>query len=347
MSVIVASGSPSTKAVDGEECEVIPFAGADKGGEFSSFGVGFLCVDLDGPGGSLWGLVMPHMLIQSWRAMKLLEHIPQIEHGTLCACWYAANERVHESDQRHIDELRTQFDNPGRFEALRAEVLALVPTNEELDAMLTIVRDNNVDVSVYELTRLVEQGKLAPHPIIEELAQKDEARNREYQEREAFIKAPMPAEESLGTLFEELRITNMLDGVPFGGYGFDWGHIKLEELDTYVKRYSTGEHSSEFPLRHTTKGPYSFGEDLMPGVKMISTTFGEIEEPYFVTSDGTRYTFTTAAFHEDSIVVTTKIEKEGSEPKEGTYTVPSFRNLIGPITPPEPEKKPRRSWHRK
>jgi len=346
MSVIVASGSPSTKAVDGQECEVIPFAGADKEGEFSSFGVGFLCVDLDGPGGSLWGLVMPHKLIQSWRAMKLLEHIQKIEHGTLCACWYAANERVHESDQRHIDRLMMQFDSPGRFEALRADILALVPTNDELEAMLTIVRDSNIDVSVYELTQLVKQGKLSPHPIIEELVQRDEARSREYKEREAFIEAALAPEESLSAFFGELRITNMLDGVPFGGYGFDWGHIDLAELDTYVKRYSTGKHSTEFPLRHTTEGPYTTGAEVKPGVTLISTTFGEVEEPYFVTNDGTRYTFLAAAFHEGSIVVTTKIEKDESVPEEGTYTVPTLRAMVGPVTTPEPEKKYRRFGRR-
>jgi hypothetical protein len=286
------------------------------------------------------------MLIQSWRAMKLLEYVPRIGRGTLCACWYATGKRVHDSDKRYLDDLASQFSTREEFETIRARVLASVPDAEEFDRMLTMVRDKSIDVSVDELTELIEQGELPHHEIVNELVRKDEERRHEYEAREAFVEAPMPPAESLGKLFEDLSIANMLDGVPFGGYGLDWGHIKLERLDTYVKRYSTGYCAgSQFQLRHTTEGPYTQSARLAKGVTMFQTSFREVEEPYFVAGDGTKYTFLDAAYHDGSIVVKTRIERDGAEPEEGTYTVPTLRSMVGPV--PEPKAKKRRRFGRR
>lgn len=314
MSVLVATGTPSVKIVDGHAHEVTPFAGADREGEFSSFGVGYVLSN--GGIGSIWGLSMPQMLIQSWRGMKLLEHISKIGHGTLSACYYAANERVHSSEMHFLDELAEQFGARKEFEEVRQAVLASVPSVEEFERMLIVVRDLKLDVSVRELVELIEAGKLPHHPIVDELVLKDEERHREYDDHEAFIDAPMPPGESLGKLFGELRIDYMLDGPPYGGYGFDWGHIELARLDAYTKRYSTGKHGEghQFSLLHTAGG-----------------IEGEIEAPYCVARDHTKYTFLTAAYLDGAIVVTTKVEKDGAEAEEGTYTVPNLRAMIGPV----------------
>lgn len=339
MTVQVAQGNPCTKVIHGQEHEVIPFAGANSEDEFASFGVGFHYANESG--GSVWGLTMPHMLIQSWRAMKLLEHIPQINNGTLCACWYAAGEIRHQSDQRYIAELTAQFEDPIKFHAIRAEILAAVPLSDELDAMLTIVRDRGVDVSVDELKKMVEQGKIPSHSIIDELAAKRDAKLAAYKAREEFVEAPMPPEESLSALFVELGIANMLDGIPCGGYGFDWGHIDIVNLDTYVKRYSTGKYcsGSEFTLRHTTQGPETRSANVCRGVTMFQTSFGEIEEPFVVAKDGTKYTFASAAFRDGSILVKVNIEKKGVEPKEGMHSVPELHSMIGPLAKPKRRRR--------
>lgn len=274
------------------------------------------------------------MLIQSWRAMKLLEYIPQIDSGTLSACWYAGNEKPHPSDEHFIDELAAQSEDPARFHAMRAEILASVPHGDELDAMLTIVRDRGIDVSVRELQSMVDEGKISSHPIISELVAKQEAESADYKTQEQFIAAPMLPKESLGVLFAELGITNMLDGVPFGGYGMDWGHIKLTELDAYVKRYSTGKYCSgaEFALRRTTTVPKTRSASIARGVTMVSTSVGEIEEPFVIAKDGTKYTFTSAAYRDGGIMVSVNIEKKGIEPKTGTYPVSDLRSTIGPLS---------------
>ncbi len=339
MTVLVAQGNPCTKVIDGQEHEVVPFAGANKEGEFASFGVGYQL--LSEGSGSIWGLVMPHMLIQSWRAMKLLERVPHINSGTLCACWYAASENPHSSDQRHIDELAAEFGGPAAFEALRAEILAAVPLSDELDAMLTIVRDRGVEVSVHELNTMVEAGKIPPHPIIDELTAMQEAKSAAHKAHEQFVEALMPVEESLGAFFAQLGIRNMIDGIPIGAYGMDWGHIDVVNLDVYVKRYSTGRYcsDSDFPLRHTTQGPDTRSANVGGGVRVYLTSFGEIEEPFVVAKDGTKYTFTTAAYRDGKIMVKTLVGKDGVEPEEGTYSVPELREMIGRL------RRRRDRWH--
>src|SRR4030043_245052 len=102
--VAVAFGQEGLKAVDVKIQKAIPFVGADHAGELSSFGVGLVLPE-NGKSAQIWGLVSPHMLIQSWRAMKILEHVEVIEHGTLCATWYAGSREVHSSNQHYIDEL--------------------------------------------------------------------------------------------------------------------------------------------------------------------------------------------------------------------------------------------------
>ena len=109
--VIAAQGHESEKFVNGEKRKVIPFVGADREGEFSQMGVGFIDSE---KGGMIWGLVCPHTLIQSWRGMKILERAQRIEHSTLCACWNAGRRQIHSVDERIVNELAEQFGVPVR-----------------------------------------------------------------------------------------------------------------------------------------------------------------------------------------------------------------------------------------
>lgn len=70
--------------------KAVPFVGVDNEGEFAQLGVGVEFPELGKA--YLWGLVIPHRLIQSWRGMNILEQTTVINpSNTLAACWYAAD----------------------------------------------------------------------------------------------------------------------------------------------------------------------------------------------------------------------------------------------------------------
>lgn len=339
MFVVIAEGRPSIKVVDNQEREVVPFTGTERGSGVT-FGAGFYFANEGG--GFISGVAAPRKLIRSWRAMKLIEQVPKIGYGTLFACWNAAQEWVHDSEKRYIDGLASQFSSPETFEAIRSDILNAVPTAEEFEQMLTIVRVENLRVFVKELTELIERDELPHHPIVDELVQEEEERWRRYREHKAFVEAPMSPAESLGALFEELGITNVLNGAPFGVYELNWGHIQLSELDTYVKGFSTGEYNEGcwFPLWRTTKDPCTLSAQIAKAVPRLEVSLMKTEKPWCITPDST-YIFLEAAYRDGSIVVKTHVEEKGKEPEVGTYSVQMLRDMIGP-----PKKKRRRFGRR-
>lgn len=329
MSVIIAQGKARVKIVEGVSREVIPFVGADRQGLLASFGVGYRIVNQRG--GTIWGLVMPHLLIQSWRAMKLLECIPVIDRGTLCGCWYAAGEKMHEGNRHYVDDLARQFEERLQVEKMRASVLKLLPSEAELSAMLICLRNHKIEVSVDEMSDLINRGQLLPHPLVDELIKEDEARRRELAEHMALVHAAMPQEESLSALFADLGIDNMIDGAPFGGYGLDWGHIKLNELDTYVKRFTTGRYGKGhyFELRRTN--PYTNTAQLDGKIPQYQTYFGVVEEPWFLARDGTKFTFRRARYHNGSIAVEVNSRHPNGDLCHKELSVPEIRKVLGPL----------------
>lgn len=183
MSLVIATrGVQSEKVVDGRRKQVIPFVGADREGEFAQMGVGLTFPDEQK--GTIWGPVMPHALIQSWRGMKILERIENIGHGTLCACWTVARRDVHDSDERYLEELAKQLGGADKLQTLRAEVLASAPSADELNVMITNLREKGVDVDSWELEEEVRAGRIATSQLIETLARETEERRRAYRREE-------------------------------------------------------------------------------------------------------------------------------------------------------------------
>lgn len=329
-------GSESEKVVDMRRKKVIPFVGADREGEFAQMGVGLIFPDEQKQKGTIWGLLVPHALIQSWRGMKILERIERIDHGTLCACWTVARREVHDSDKRHLDELAEQLGSADKLQVLRDEVLASVPSTDELNTMIVNLREKGVDVDSWELEEEVKAGRITTSPLIETLARETEERRQAYKCEEKEVNNPLSREESLGAFFEDLGIANFIIGGGIGGYGLDWGHIKLDELDKTAKRDSFSKYLTEgHRLEHTTEGPETFSASVAPGVTMHTTSFGEIEQPWFVVMDGTKYTFVSAKFRDGRFHIKTRVEKGESAPTEGEYTINELRNMIGPL-PPKP-----------
>lgn len=332
--VIATRGIQSEKTLGGHRKQVVPFVGADREGEFAQMGIGLIFPD-EGKG-NIWGLVTPHALIQSWRGMKILEKVETINHGTLCACWTVARRDVHDSDKRCLDELAEQFGGMEKLQAVREDVLTSVPSADELNTMITNLREKGVEVDGWELEEEVKAGRIATSSLIETITSETEQRRQAYQREEEEVKKPLPRDESLTAFFEDLGIANFIIGGGIGGYGMDWGHIKLEELDSIAKRDSFSKYLTDgHRLEHTTEGPETFSAQVAPGVTMYQTSFGEIEQPYFTAMDGTKYTFVSAKFRDGHFHIKTKVEKEGTPPAEGDRTINELREMIGPI-PPKP-----------
>lgn len=332
--VIAAYGVQSEKVVDGQRRQVVPFVGADREGEFSQMGLGLVYPD---GRGTIWGCVMPHLLIQSWRGMKILERIERIDHGTLCGCWTIARRDVHPSDKRYLDELAEQVGGADKLQALRDEVLASVPSADELNTMITSLREKGVDVNSWELEEEVKAGRIAMSPLIEMLVRETEERRQEHQREEEEIKRPLSRTESLGAFFEDLGIANFLDGPAFGAYGMDWGHINLGELDQLAKRASFSKYLPDgLHLEHTTSGPETISAKIGQGVTMFQTSFGEIEQPWYVDATGTKYTFLSAKWIDGHFCVRVLVDQSGEEasPEATSFTVPQLRSMIKVAAPP-------------
>lgn len=140
----------------------------------------------------------------------------------------------------------------------------------------------------------------------------------------------------MSAFFADLGIGSFIIGDGFGGYGMDWGHIKLEELDRIAKRDSFSKYLTEgHRLEHTTEGPGTFSAPVAPGVTMYTTSFGEIEQPWFIAMDGTKYTFVSAKFRDGRFHIKTKVEKGEAAPVEGEHAISELRGMIGPL-PPKP-----------
>lgn len=330
--VIAVKGSESEKVVDMRRRKVVPFVGADREGKFSQMGIGLIFPEEQQ--GTIWGLVMPHMLIQSWRGMKLLEQIEEIGHGTLCACYYAGSHKMHDSELRYLDELAVKVGGADKLQTLRDEVLASVPNTDELNAMITALREKGVDVGSWELEEEVRAGRLEMSPLIEELVRETEESRSAYQRKEDEVNKPLPREESLGAFFDDLGIANFIIGGGIGGYGMDWGHITLADLDKTAKRDSFSKYLTEgHHLEHTTQGPETTSASVATGVTMYTTSFGEIEQPWFVAQDGAKYKFLSAKWRDDHFYIRTLVEQpqEMVPPGVMEYTIAQLRAMIGPL----------------
>lgn len=315
MVVMIGTTEPSLKLVNNEQHTITPFFGMDREGDFAQMGVGFVN---EAGQGSMWGLLAPTMLITSWRAMRILAHLPTVERHTLSHCWYAASGRGNA-----IETLRAQSVSTQAFD----ELLTAMPDSQELDRMLTFVHERGIEVNIYELRELVEQGLIDDHPIIAMFEKRHEKSRDRYEARERFIAAPLADSCSLSALFESLGIDNLLDGEPFGGYGMDWGHIKLGDLDSMIKQTSTGTYASSFQLKRTTEPPTTRGCGIRGSdVTMFTTTFGDIETPFYVDATGTKYTFVSAKFRYDTIVVSMEVGDE--YPVQLDMTVEALREAI-------------------
>ncbi|MGW8185548.1 MAG: hypothetical protein ACWGHO_05580 [Candidatus Moraniibacteriota bacterium] len=332
--VIAIQGEMSEKIVDGQKRKVIPFVGADSEGEFSHMGIGLLYTE--DRSSILWGLVIPHYLIQSWRGMKILEQIKEISHGTLTACWYAGKKNLNDSEKYYLDELATQFSSRKEFDAIRATIISSAPSPEEVESMILNFGEKDVDIESSELQKEVKAGLISTSTTINELIAETQRKREEYQRKEEVINKPLAPEESLSLFFQDLEIDNFIIGGGIGGYGMDWGHIKLEELDQVAKRDSFSEYLTDgHRLEHTTEAPRSAKRSLSCGISAYTTSFGKIEQPRFTDKNGTTYKFISAKYHDEHFFIKVLVANPEIIPYTGDFTIGRLRDMIGEL----PKKK--------
>lgn len=132
--VRACTGQQSEKTIGSVLKSVTPFVGSDREGEISQLGIGLI----DGTSASFWGLLVPHLVIRSWRAMKILEQLQTIQADSLCACYYAARREIDDTNKNLIESLANLFGGINKFEAVRRTVLASAPSADELNEMLAI-----------------------------------------------------------------------------------------------------------------------------------------------------------------------------------------------------------------
>lgn len=157
---VIFKGQESTKNVDGKSTKVIPFAGTDRDGEFSSMGVGLIYSDSGK--GQIWGLAMPHDIIASYRGMRIAEEVPTFGHGTLAACWYAGKNNVDSSDRGYINYIKGMIGADKRREILRAPL-------PSFDDAIKSMQKRNIDFDVYPFLTEIKKGSLSMTPVLEQV----------------------------------------------------------------------------------------------------------------------------------------------------------------------------------
>ncbi len=163
--IVLFRGEESTKNLHGRNRKVTLFAGTDKDGEYPSMGVGLLYTNAgDGPKGDIWGLVTPHDVVASYRGMKIAEAVPKFSLGTLAACWYAGQNRVHSSDERYVTEIETMIGADRRAAILNAPL-------PNFDDAIALMRERGINFDVDPFLEEAEKGNLTLTPPLEEAVQ--------------------------------------------------------------------------------------------------------------------------------------------------------------------------------
>lgn len=105
---IIASGKPSNKLIDGKKETVIPIINADG----KNNGVGYY--NPETKQGSVWGLLNHLNLFRAWRAMEIVQALPEIKRYSLSAAWYSANIDIRKDEIKYTQRLAELFPTQKR-----------------------------------------------------------------------------------------------------------------------------------------------------------------------------------------------------------------------------------------
>ena len=165
----------NTVVLEGKKLEIkgygtaIPFIGAIKRKEkcWGELGIGIFFPESNT--GDFWGLLAPHTLIQSWRAMKILEEVDFYDWRIYGICWESAEADIHHNNKHYLDKLTGYFKNVEKCKKARIDALNSTPTAKELQSMLQIMQNRRIDVFARELEEEIRRGNIKTSPLIEKI----------------------------------------------------------------------------------------------------------------------------------------------------------------------------------
>lgn len=167
--LVLARSAPKVRLINDEPAETEVFVGATKQGILSEVGVGI--IDNTNKTVRLWGPLAPHRLIQSWRAMWLLEHVVRIDTDTLHDAWYVAAPEIKSIDTPAFDALTERIGSIDGLLALRAEILDRMIDTSELDQAITFLRLSGILIDGHELEdEILRGGILGTSSVMQAIA---------------------------------------------------------------------------------------------------------------------------------------------------------------------------------
>lgn len=239
--------------------------------KLSQFGVGLLCDDGQT---EMWGLLYPHYLIRSWRAMHILDRVSYVEPGslvnpkTLCACYYAAG-RPNKNDterERYVSQLRQQIPD---IDDLCEQLFLTKIDDEELDSMLAFCNDpeNGIRLAERELVEELEVGTINRTDEVSKTLVLAEYEHKLRKKNQKISKRQLPKDKSF-KIFCKNAVIQYLSDTPIEAYGWwDWGHCDIEKIDEEIvysglnfggKKYISCTQNPE-----TAKNPGQFGRPVL------------------------------------------------------------------------------------
>ena len=320
---VLLQGQPRHMNMEGKLYQEIPSLLIDT--KSRNFFLGVFLPEENAFYNALWG-ESPEV-IHGWRALKLLESLPVVDNMILHATWGVT--RRESLDPYYMDKIAHLFGGLEQLTTLRNGLMQTGPSPELLQEMIARTRERGVRVDGWELKREIDAGIVTTTPLIEEIIKNAEASTAAAREKldrqEAELKVPLPDEESLGKLLQQLEIGNIIVGLPFGFFGLDWDFTRLEQVDKMLRGHSYYDTSGE-SLWRSTDVPTFKRKELVPGVAMIAPFGGEIVQLSWIdNSTQVKVTFKDARFFEGHIYLKTLFERPSGEIEETEYTVPEFR----------------------
>lgn len=192
--IILAKGKPGNKIIENRTVQAVPTMGIVLS-ESPHLVKGLIYPERVGRRSirALYGS-SPNNLIQSWRAIKILEGIDFTYDSTISDAYDIAGGALsRESKARlpYIDRLHAPQleENAGRpiFSEFVASVLDQVPNEDELNQMIRTSRDNGLILNGWELQDEVKAGRLAPNPLIDKVVEESERKRQEYLNSEEYL----------------------------------------------------------------------------------------------------------------------------------------------------------------
>ena len=128
-------------------------------------------------------------LLQSWRAMRLLERASVITKGVLRSAWYSVKAEDFPARENYLIDMAKHFVDRKTFDVIRSDVMNAVPDDVELSLMLTTLDDLSFRLGdLDKIQQIIAKGPYPESKII----------LKEYLEKEAerrFSPRPAPAPE--------------------------------------------------------------------------------------------------------------------------------------------------------